>query len=495
MGRDHLSFHLASCLTYLSCLKRTRTLTRLTYRDPYRLCAFLLAECQARGVILHHPARATQLTSANSSGGADEQKQTTVRIEYLDHDGQDTDGRDAHNHTGEHRTVTPNSVCPPHDAGVRREDSSRGALKATNGEDKIKAKSEGGDRGMSTGTGTKGMSTAGSMARSSPAPPSETASDPSPPTRGEWASFAWPSEAADAHATGNSNGTDPKGGRGRRRRTVDIPCDSIVIAAGCWTPRVYRTLFPNAGRIPRVTALAGHSLVVRSPSTGAGGRSAPNSASATPVQKTASLHGGHENANGHNKQSAETTTDKKTSKKSEPVCHAIFTGDPAGYSPEIFSRANGDIWLGGLNSPSLPLPAFPPVDSAPEFASVPPALLNTARALLSFPRSSSSSSSSPSRSPSSPSRSPSRSSPLNIIRSSLCFRPVAPTGRPVLARMHAADLGDGAQVRGGVWVATGHGPWGISLSLGTGRVVAEMVLGRETSVDVRALGRWEAQAP
>lgn len=65
----------------------------------------------------------------------------------------------------------------------------------------------------------------------------------------------------------------------------------------------------------------------------------------------------------------------------------------------------------------------------------------------------------------------------------------------MIAKMHEADLGDGAKVKGGVYVVSGHGPWGISLSLGTGWVVGEMVLGRETSVDVSALGRWEAQAP
>ena len=49
---------------------------------------------------------------------------------------------------------------------------------------------------------------------------------------------------------------------------------------------------------------------------------------------------------------------------------------------------------------------------------------------------------------------------------------------------------DATRPGGGVFVATGHGPWGVALSLGTGRVVAEMVLGRKTSVDVGVLARW-----
>ena len=41
---------------------------------------------------------------------------------------------------------------------------------------------------------------------------------------------------------------------------------------------------------------------------------------------------------------------------------------------------------------------------------------------------------------------------------------------------------------GGVFIAAGHGPWGISHSLGTGKVMAEMLEGEELSADVGALG-------
>ena len=51
------------------------------------------------------------------------------------------------------------------------------------------------------------------------------------------------------------------------------------------------------------------------------------------------------------------------------------------------------------------------------------------------------------------------------------------------------------RVPGGVFVATAHGPWGILLGPATGWVVGEMVLGREPSVDVGVLGKWEADAP
>ena len=75
----------------------------------------------------------------------------------------------------------------------------------------------------------------------------------------------------------------------------------------------------------------------------------------------------------------------------------------------------------------------------------------------------------------------------------MSWRAVTSTGRPVIAQMHQADLGGEAQVKGGVFVATAHGPWEVGLGLGMGCVVSEMVLGRTTSVDVEALGAWKAQ--
>lgn len=245
-------------------------------------------------------------------------------------------------------------------------------------------------------------------------------------------------------------------------KTIDIPCDSIVIAAGCWTPRVYRTLFPNAGRIPRITSLAGHSVVLKSKHW-------------TPVRPD-HLNQLFSNAINISAPSSPSSSSSSSSGSSGPAtpeynpgslpgCHAVFTSDRAGYSPEVFSRLGGDIWLGGLNSSTIPLPALATqAEQSPEAVDM---LTRTAKSLC--------------------------GPDVDIIRTSLCFRPVAPTGRPVITRVHEADLGDGAKVPGGVFVATGHGPWGISLSLGTGYVVSEMVLGRPPSANVQVLSKWEAQ--
>lgn len=38
------------------------------------------------------------------------------------------------------------------------------------------------------------------------------------------------------------------------------------------------------------------------------------------------------------------------------VCHAVFATDTLGFSPEWFARLNGELYLGGLNSTTVPLP-------------------------------------------------------------------------------------------------------------------------------------------
>ena len=239
--------------------------------------------------------------------------------------------------------------------------------------------------------------------------------------------------------------------QGRAARVVDVPCDSLVIAAGCWTPQVYATLFPNASRMPRVTHLAGYSATLKTkhwPPT-----VVPPERAAINIPDGAEL-------------SPSTDTSTVTDFLDPSPCHAVFT-DAGGFAPEIFSRANGDVWLGGLNPPHTTLPALP-TDAHIDPVEV-ERLLAVGRALC--------------------------GDDIEVKGQALCFRPVSATGRPIIARMHEADLGDGLKPhghggRGGVFVASGHGPWGIALSLGTGQVVAEMVLGRETSADVEQLSRW-----
>jgi glycine/D-amino acid oxidase-like deaminating enzyme len=62
-----------------------------------------------------------------------------------------------------------------------------------------------------------------------------------------------------------------------------------------------------------------------------------------------------------------------------------------------------------------------------------------------------------------------RDAPLLGLRH--CARPVSLDGRPLVGRATWSD---------GLWIAAGHGPWGISTGPGTARLLADAILGRDT---------------
>lgn len=99
----------------------------------------------------------------------------------------------------------------------------------------------------------------------------------------------------------------------KRKLIASVPCTRLVITSGAWSPRVFTSLFPTATtRIP-VSALGGHSLLIRNPHF-------------------------------------------KSAEPEKELCHAIFATDTLGFSPELFARTGGELYLAGLNSTTIPLP-------------------------------------------------------------------------------------------------------------------------------------------
>lgn len=204
-----------------------------------------------------------------------------------------------------------------------------------------------------------------------------------------------------------------------------IPCTRLLIACGAWTSNVYSSLFPYSPLDVPVSHLAGYSLVVKSP--------------------------------------------RWKKEHEEQGCHAVFTTTDDDFCPEIFSRVGGEIYVAGLNDEQMPLPDLATdVRGAPERAAV---LYRAAERLLA--------------------KDGGHVSDLEVVREGVCLRPVTDSGDPVLARVPDGDLG-GVEtkegVQGGVFIAAGHGPWGISLALGTGKVMQEMMEGEYLSADVSRLG-------
>lgn len=201
-----------------------------------------------------------------------------------------------------------------------------------------------------------------------------------------------------------------------------IPCNRVVITAGAWTGRVYRELFSASDLDLHVGQLAGHSVVVKSP--------------------------------------------RWTVEHETKGCHAVFT-TMQGFSPEIFSRVRGEIYVAGLNDPDLALPELA-TDAVPDKQSI-EGLIRVSKQLLS--------------------QDGTDVSDLQIVRQGLCFRPITTKGMPIVTRIDPKRLGPTYRhaKEGGVFVSAGHGPWGISHSLGTGKVMAELIENQTTSASIRHL--------
>ena len=114
---------------------------------------------------------------------------------------------------------------------------------------------------------------------------------------------------------------------------------------------------------------------------------------------------------------------------------------------------DGHIYLAGLNSSSYPLPTTAHERVIDENSIK--ALRKTAERLL--------------------------GNDFEVIRESVCWRPVAKRGVPIITELKGKQ-------DNGVIIAAGHGPWGISNSLGTGWCVARMVEEQDMSEYIGQLG-------
>ncbi|KAF2191073.1 FAD dependent oxidoreductase [Zopfia rhizophila CBS 207.26] len=204
---------------------------------------------------------------------------------------------------------------------------------------------------------------------------------------------------------------------------TELPCTRIIITSGAWSPRIFTALFPKATtRIP-IASLAGHSLLLRNPFF---------------------------------------------KNEDNEVCHAVFATDTLGFSPELFARVGGEVYIAGLNSTQIPFP-----EVATDVQINPTAITQLKDcATLMIANSE-------------------EAKELEVIREALCFRPVTSSGRPIVSRVPDEKLGGGFKTRGGgeggVFVAAGHGAWGISQAPGTGLCMAELVEGLPTSANITAL--------
>lgn len=170
--------------------------------------------------------------------------------------------------------------------------------------------------------------------------------------------------------------------------------------------------------------------------------------------------------------------------------YALFT-DSAGhesFSAEIFARASGDLYMAGVNSTDIALPARA-TDQVLDEASLAKLRVKAERicgAKMAAPRPDASQ-----RASASPDANPrphqTQDCHLDLVRQGLCFRPATPLGRARASDSVSVGTASTAPLApdAGIWTAAGHGPWGITLGPGTGKVVSQMMLGKPCSADTR----------
>ncbi|KAJ1309828.1 hypothetical protein OPQ81_006593 [Rhizoctonia solani] len=136
--------------------------------------------------------------------------------------------------------------------------------------------------------------------------------------------------------------------------------------------------------------------------------------------------------------------------------HMLFTElnfNNSSCEPEVYPRLDGTVYLcgAGNENESVPLP------ERADQVKPSPAAIQRLKAAAKFV-------------------SPDTFENAEVVVEQCCFRPNSQNGLPVIGK-----------VREGIWMASGHGVWGIQNGPGTGKCLAELILGLPTSADISQL--------
>lgn len=224
---------------------------------------------------------------------------------------------------------------------------------------------------------------------------------------------------------------------------LNVSCRSIVIAAGPWSPRVFSTLFPKASlELPmNSTASAGNHFRVRTPGW-------------------------------------KPEDDKKGSEQ------VFFQNDaPDGQGLDITSFLGGELYVGGWGAIPEELPEL--AESIHAQPSEIEKMKSLAKQYLRIDD----------------------GEELEIFAVGRCYRPLATFKHPIITKVDWDVLGMVKSSQevflpstqqehdrnmqfgpGGLFLNTAHFSDGVTLSLGSGRVMSELLLGLPPSIDISGLG-------
>ncbi|KAL4821138.1 FAD dependent oxidoreductase [Aspergillus spinulosporus] len=243
------------------------------------------------------------------------------------------------------------------------------------------------------------------------------------------------------------------------RKTEVLPCNALIIASGPWTPRVFSALFPRSPLKLRMnknsTRSAGNHLLIRNP------------------------HRKHGDDN-------------------RGVTQVFFNNVLPNATPlDITSFLGGYLYLGGWGAVPQELPGeADEVEPQPEEIE---AMVKVARRVLCL-----------------------GPEGVEVVSAGRCYRPLAEPNRPIITRVPWGLLGEeekagkgngyggatpvegggrgeaehqisvsdspASPVVGGLYINTAHNSDGVTLGPGSGKLMSELLLGRETSVPAGEFG-------
>ena len=217
-----------------------------------------------------------------------------------------------------------------------------------------------------------------------------------------------------------------------------LPCRAIVIAAGSWSDRVFSRLFSTAKvKLPlRATDTAGNHFRVKIPGWEPGSKE----------------------------------------KQSVQVYYTNVTPDGSRF--DVTSFINGDLYIGGWGAVPEELPEL--ATSIHIQPSEIKGMIAATKRHVNFDG----------------------NMELKYFDAGRCYRPTAIPNSPVITKviwdllrkegkvsssLETANMEEGLIV-GGLYINTGHSSDGISLGLGSGKVISELVMGKTPSIDISSLG-------
>lgn len=208
--------------------------------------------------------------------------------------------------------------------------------------------------------------------------------------------------------------------------TVRIACTKLLLACGPWTPTVYKTLFPSSPIHLQFSTSAGDWILCKNPCP---------------------------------------TTQKS-------VAFVSFNGI-VGEKLEFAGRNDGTIWVCGRKNFAAVLP--PPGLIAEPDESMVEELRDRARMWLN-------------------SRCrciDKHTDELQLVDKGRAFRPTTKSGLPTISEVLASDLtstrtdtAQGPNTSGSIFVCWGHGSYGLTLGLGTGKLMCQLMCDEKPDLDI-----------